>query len=552
MQTSCFRKQFPYFSNGDVPVYLDSAATSQRLQSVLDRQVMFDSYQYASVHRAMYTTATQSTREYENVRSDIADWLHAVDCDVVFTSGATHALNIVANGLGPELLSGSKILICESEHHANILPWQQLAKKHNLGIEILKLKSNGTFDEECLFQWLDAIDDSCAIVACAHVSNVLGNIYPVAQICAQARKHNAISVIDGTQAVAHLSVDLQKIDCDFYAFSGHKMYASTGIGVLVGKRQRLSALQPYSVGGEMVATANFTDFTAQPSPLKFEAGTPNISAVMGLGAAITFLRENMDDITAHKAKHFAQLQAIFKQHPDIRLLGAQQGNYQENTLANVGIQSFFLPGEDNHQLALQLWDNNIALRYGQHCAMPLFSALGVSACLRVSIGCYTDASDIERFAAELNNALGNKISRNRGDNNVLDTASNDATSNDAKTQEQLDKLKQAADWGSKNRLLMHLSASLNTLPEEQRNQSNTLAGCESQVWIDRDETGHWCAYSDSKTVRGLLTFILMHFSDAKTAQDMHALLSEYGLSKYFSVGRKNGINRVVSFLYADE
>lgn len=444
MRTPCFRKQFPYFSNNNVPVYLDSAATSQRLQAVLDRQTMFDSFQYASVHRAMYSTATQSTREYENVRSDIADWLHAVDCDVVFTSGATQALNIVAHGLGPELLSGTKILICESEHHANILPWQRLAKKHNLDIEVLSLKSNGVFDDECLSQWLDAIDDTCAIVACAHVSNVLGNIYPVAQICAQARKHNAISVIDGTQAVAHLSVDLQQIDCDFYAFSGHKMYASTGIGVLVGKRQRLSALQSYSVGGEMVATASFTDFTAQASPLKFEAGTPNISAVMGLGAAVTFLRDNMDDIITHKAKHFAQLQAIFKQHPRIRLLGGQRGNHQENTLANVGIQSFFLPDEDNHQLALQLWENNIALRYGQHCAMPLFDALGVPACLRVSLGCYTNEADIESFAVALNNALGNKTSRNRVNNNVAHAASNDAN-----VQEQLDKLKQAGDWGSK-------------------------------------------------------------------------------------------------------
>lgn len=526
MDNHVFRHQFPYFSHDDVPVYLDTAATSQKLQAVLDRQYAFDSAQYATVHRAMYATATQATLEYEKVREDITYWLNAKNAYVVFTSGATHALNIVASGLQSSQLKGTKILICESEHHANILPWQRLAKKHQLSIDILPLQRHATFNEECLNLWLDAIDTSCAVVACAHVSNVLGNIYPIKAICKKARDVNAISVIDGTQAVAQISVDLEAIDCDFYAFSGHKMYASTGIGVLVGQQDLLSDLAPYSLGGEMVDSASFYDHTTQISPIKFEAGTPNMSAAIGLGPAVSFLKDNIDSIVAHKRVCFDHLREVLLAHQKIQLLG--------NRTDNAGIQSFYVEGEDNHQIALQLWEKNIALRFGQHCAMPLFDSLKINSSLRVSLGCYTNQDDIEIFER----ALGQVLNRR-----------SPISPENEKTDKLLVRLKDAKDWGSKNRLLMHLSKSLNTLSEKQRTEKTRLSGCESQVWLDKASDGKWYAYSDSKTVRGLLAFIISHRSLASSADKMHALLSEYGLSKFFSVGRRNGIAKVVAFIY---
>ncbi len=535
MQTNnVFRTRFPYFSSKDNPIYLDTAATSQKLQSVIDREYMFVTSQYASVHRAMYSTATEATQEYENVRLDIARWLNAIDHDVVFTSGATHALNIVANGIQPVQLKGTKILICESEHHANILPWQALAKKYSLQIEVLRLKPNGIFDEDCLEQWLSTIDDTCALIACAHVSNVFGNIYPVDLLCKKAKQVNAISIIDGTQAVAHKKVDLSQIDCDCYVFSGHKMYASTGVGALVGKQVFMSTLAPYSVGGEMVASASFTSYTAQSSPLKFEAGTPNITAVLGMASAIDFLRENVDEIDVMKNRCFAYLDELLSQNRNIRLLG--------NPHNNIGIRSFYFREIDNHQIALQLWERGIALRYGQHCAMPLFENLGITACLRVSLGCYTTLDDIESFAKTLADVV---------KSSEIDTTSNGpkrlSNKNDANAI--IEKIKLANDWASKNRLLMHLSAFLSLLPELERSSENKFNGCESQVWIDKSQHNSWRAYSDSKTVRGLLAFILLKLPDAKTKKSMQDVLFDYGLDKYFSVGRKSGVAKIIEFLY---
>jgi cysteine desulfurase/selenocysteine lyase len=584
--THSFREQFNFFQPSPPCVYLDSAATTQKLDSVLTCVDTFARRQNASVHRSGYPLANRATAEFEKARDKLSALVNANSSDeIVFTSGATEGINMIAQGLHSNMLSGSTILICESEHHANILPWQQLSKRLGLNIRVLPLANSGAFTEVTLAQWLSCISAEVAIIACAQVSNVLGNIYPIRALCEKARQMNALTVIDGTQALAHMPVDVQQLDCDFYVFSGHKMYGPTGIGACWGRFKLLSSLMPSKLGGEMVTEVSFTDFSTAPPPLKFEAGTPNIFGAIGFGQACDFIQQNIVSIEAHENQLYSNLWQELSVISDIVILGNRQ--------RSIGLISFYCPTLDNHAVALHLYQQGIALRYGQHCAMPLLKSLGINACLRVSLGCYTNASDINTFIAALKEALrmanesdhkpalsanvppaskpavsGADPSTVLPDDTLRDDEFNDATWEAP--------IKEAGSWSEKHRQLLHMSKQLPTLAPQFRTIENAVAGCEASVWLDISNCGDGLlAYSDSKVVRGILAVLLLKHAQLQQKEphklmrltpdnvdiaayspivgavkfDFIAYLKCLGLSDYFSAGRKDGVQAVTERMH---
>ncbi|MFC4699519.1 aminotransferase class V-fold PLP-dependent enzyme [Glaciecola siphonariae] len=540
------RSCFDFFDNNNqhLCTYLDSAASTQKLSAALDYTDAFARHQYASVHRSAYTIASAATARYEEARKSLARFINANSDDIVFTSGATESINMIAKGLSQSMLNGSTILIVQSEHHANILPWQALAEAFSLNIKVLPLAENGVFNEQTHAHWLNEINDDVAILACAHVSNVLGNIYPVASLCKKAQEHNAISVIDGTQAVAHIKTDVAALHCDFYVFSGHKMYGPTGIGVCWGRAVMLEKLRPSKLGGEMVQAVSFEAYTAVAPPLKFEAGTPNIMGALGLAQACDFLAQHLHDIERQEAALYRHLCHKMQAIHEITMLG--------NESASIGIVSFYAPNADNHSLALKLYQKGIALRFGQHCAMPLLSSMGISACLRVSLGCYNNREDVDTFVSALKEALADSAEDSIEDKQYIDARSDLKT---VHADSVATAIKSASGWPQKHRQLLLISQQLPLLSEPQRNENNEVHGCEARVWIAKDQqTNAVLAYGDSKVVRGLLTLMLHKYASdkqqgrASKASDYLKFLDDIGLSDYFSSGRKDGMTRVAERL----
>ncbi|MBT1449738.1 aminotransferase class V-fold PLP-dependent enzyme [Glaciecola sp. XM2] len=543
-----FRDDFPFFHSQSI-TYLDSAATTQRLGAVIDTVNTFARDQNASVHRSAYPLANEATGLFEQSRASIAKLIHAkVSDEVVFTSGATESLNMIANGIQPSMLSGNVLLLCASEHHANILPWQKLAARLNLSIRILELGPNGRFTEETLTEWLSIINDDVALIACAHASNVLGNIYPIDAICRKAREVSALSVIDGTQAIAHMQVDVQKLGCDFYVFSGHKMYGPTGIGVMWGKYEHLEKLEATKLGGEMVNHVTYESYTTEAPPLKFEAGTPNIMGAIGLFSAAQYFGHQLEQIVAHEHALYTWLSHKMANIDGITVYG--------NIDNSISVLSFRFDSLDNHSAALMLYQKGFALRFGQHCAMPLLDSLGIDACLRVSIGCYNTASELERFVDAVN-----EIITPEGSTFEHQVASEQSAPIEEPHGAWEQALFGATSWAETHRQLLLLSKQLPLLCEAQRHDLNRVEGCEASVWLDkqpRHNDGHLRGYSDSKVVRGLMTVLLLkHHQNLGLAVpiqanefDFEAYLADLGLSSYFSEGRKDGMKALIQRIQA--
>ena len=546
---SSFRTLFPFFSHSK-EVYLDTAATSQRLDSAIC--AMHDYYHRynANVHRGSYASARLASNQYEQARASLARFLGAPSAsNIVFTSGATDAINIVANGLLIDHLSGNEIVVCESEHHANLLPWQQFANKHQLKLTRLTLGANGIFDDKALSRALAMLTPNVAVFAMAHVSNALGNIYPVEALCEKAQAVGALSIIDGTQAAAHIAIDVKAINCDFYAISGHKMYASTGIGVLYGKYDCLETLSPSKLGGEMIKAVTWDSFSLQPPPAKFEAGTPNIAGALSMAAASEFLQQNMHEIQIHE-KYLVD----YLLNKLTKLINTKQlivlGNMANSSLATsqafkwqdsaIPLLAFTVNGIHANDIAMQLATDNIATRAGHHCAMPLMHSLSIPGCVRVSIGCYTSIDDIDAMVDSLYRICEQSLVA------LIDTKKPALMTIE-------DELIAATNWNTKHRLLLLHSKNLPTLPESMRSDTNEVGGCEAKVWLSvftqSNGQRRLLAYSESKVIRGILAVILdkLNGIDTKSAKqfDINQFLHHLGLSHYFSDGRRDGIANII-------
>ena len=374
--------------------YLDSAATTQKPQALLDALTHYYANGAANVHRAQHLPGAHATQAFEDSRLKASQWLNAGNCgQVVFTHGATSALNLLAYGLEHLFNPGDEIVISALEHHANLLPWQQLAERRSLTLVVLPLDTDGVIDPGAA---AELIGPRTRLLAVSQLSNVLGAWQPVPALLALAKAHGALTVIDGAQGVVHGRHDVEALGCDFYVFSSHKLYGPDGLGVLFGRTEALGKLRHWQFGGEMVQQADYHSATFRPAPLGFEAGTPPIASVIGLGATLDYLSAlDPQAIIDHEAALHDYLRHGLLARNGIRLLGNPR----------LALVSFVVEGIHNADLAHLLTEQGIAVRAGHHCAMPLFKHLKLSGAIRVSLALYNDSADIERFFEALDQAL---------------------------------------------------------------------------------------------------------------------------------------------------
>lgn len=375
-------------------VYLDSAATAQKPQALIDALTHYYANGAANVHRAQHLPGAMATQAFEDTRHKVGEWLNLGTCGhVIFTHGATSAFNLLAYGLEPLFQTGDEIVISALEHHANLLPWQQLAQRRGLKLVVLPLTADGTVDLDAASSLINA---RTRLLAISQLSNVLGTWQPVSTLVEMAKAHHALTVVDGAQGVVHGRHDVQALGCDFYVFSSHKLYGPDGVGVLFGRHEALARLRPWQFGGEMVLQAGYEHATFRPAPLGFEAGTPPVSGVIGLGATLDYLNDvNQSTATEHEARLHELLCTGLRLREGIRLVGVPQ----------VALASFVVEGVHNADLAHLLTEQGIAVRAGHHCAIPLIDRLGLSGAIRVSLGLYNDSADLERFFDALDQAL---------------------------------------------------------------------------------------------------------------------------------------------------
>lgn len=394
--TSPWRADFPAIDalQRQGQTYLDSAATAQKPQALIDAMVGYYANGAANVHRAQHQPGAMATQAFEGTRSKIAKWLNAgLAGQIVFTHGATSAFNLLAYGLEHLFQAGDEIVVSALEHHANLLPWQQLALRRGLKLVVLPLTDAGVIDLDVA---ASLITSRTRLLAVSQLSNVLGTWQPVKQLVALAKANGALSVIDGAQGVVHARHDVQQIGCDFYVFSGHKLYGPDGVGVLCGRNEALAQLKHWQFGGEMVLHTGYQTATFRPAPLGFEAGTPAIGAVIGLGATLDYLNAlNPSAVEQFEAHLHEQLRAGLMRRDGVRLLGDP----------HVALASFVVEGVHNADLAHLLTEQGIAVRAGHHCAIPLISGLKLSGAIRVSLALYNDSDDLERFFTALDQAL---------------------------------------------------------------------------------------------------------------------------------------------------
>ena len=398
------RSMFPALSRkvyGKDLVYLDNAATSQRVQTVLDEWNRISAESNANIHRAVHRLADEATQAYEAARDAVKDFLNAAGREeIVFTSGTTAAVNLVAFCYGEAFVNeGDEVVVTEAEHHSNIVPWQLMCKRKGALLKVLPVDECGHLKVELLDQILT---DKTKILAVTHISNVLGIINPVKDIIEKCHSKGVPVLVDGAQGAVHCRVDVQDLDCDFYVFSGHKLYAATGTGVLYGKKKWLDAMPPYMGGGEMVGTVTFAETTYAPLPMKYEAGTQNFASTATLKQAIEFINLlNDNELIRYNDKIRDYLLDYFQKDERIRLFGVPRGTSQEK----IPLFSFVVDGVHHEDLALILDKMGIAVRSGQMCAEPVMDRFGVTGMLRVSVAPYNTMEEAEYFVKCLDRAI---------------------------------------------------------------------------------------------------------------------------------------------------
>jgi cysteine desulfurase / selenocysteine lyase len=393
------RRQFPILTrmiHGKPLAYLDNGASAQRAQCVIDAVDDYERHHHANIHRGVHTLSQEATAMYEGARDRVQRFINARSRnEIIFVRGTTEAINLVAQSFArPTLRAGDEVLITHLEHHANIVPWQMVCEQTGAKLVVAPMDAQGEVHLEAIVSLMNA---RTKILACAHVSNALGTILPVRRIVAAAKARGITTLLDGAQAISHMAVDVQELGCDFYAFSGHKMYGPTGVGVLYGREQLLDRMPPWQGGGEMILKVTFAETTYNALPNKFEAGTPNISGGIGLGAAVDFLSGlDLDAAHAHEDALLRHATATLNKIPGLRIVGTAPDK--------ASLVSFVLDGVHPHDLGTILDEDGIAVRTGHHCAMPVMDFFKVPATARASFAFYNTFDEIDRLAAGIERA----------------------------------------------------------------------------------------------------------------------------------------------------
>jgi cysteine desulfurase/selenocysteine lyase len=393
------RRHFPVLArmvHGKPLAYLDNGASAQRPNAVIDAVVDYERRHHANIHRGVHTLSQEATALYENSRDRLVEFIGARSRhEIIFVRGTTEAINLVAQSYArPMLKPGDEILITHLEHHANIVPWQMVCEQTGANLVVAPIDSRGEVHADAV---LALMTPRTRLFACAHVSNSLGTVLPVRRLMAAAKARGIATLIDGAQAVPHMQVDVQQLDCDFYAFSGHKMFGPTGVGVLYGREQLLERMPPWQGGGEMILAVTFAKTTYNGLPNKFEAGTPNISGAVGLGAAVEFLLGmDRDAAQAHESALLEHATAALCGIADVRIVGTASDK--------ASLVSFAVAGVHPHDLGTILDEDGIAIRTGHHCAMPVMEFFQLPATARASFAFYNTVEEIDRLAAGVERA----------------------------------------------------------------------------------------------------------------------------------------------------
>jgi cysteine desulfurase/selenocysteine lyase len=384
------REDFPILHqkiHGKPLVYLDNAASSQKPQAVIDAISQFYSEDYSNIHRAVHQLSERSTRRYEEGRIKVQRFIHAADArEIIFVRGATEGINLVAQSYGRARIgAGDEIIISALEHHSNIVPWQMLCQQTGAILRVIPINDDG---EVMLDEFERFLNLRTRLVSMAHISNALGTVIPIRKVIQLAHQHGVPVLVDGAQAAPHMKVDVQKLDCDFYVFSGHKLYGPTGIGVLYGKKNLLEKMPPYQGGGDMISSVTFEKTTYNALPYKFEAGTPNIEGVVGLAAAIDYLNGiGLENITAYETDLLDYATGRLSGVEGLRIIGTAK--------EKAPVLSFVLEGVHPHDAGTVLDREGIAVRTGHHCAQPVMERFGIPATTRASLAFYNTREEID-------------------------------------------------------------------------------------------------------------------------------------------------------------
>jgi cysteine desulfurase/selenocysteine lyase len=394
------RRQFPILArmvHGKPLAYLDNGASAQRPQCVIDAVDDYERLHHANIHRGVHTLSQEATAQYESARDRLVRFINARSrSEIIFVRGTTEAINLVAQSYArPILQPGDEVLITHLEHHANIVPWQMVCEQTGAKLIVAPMDAQGEVHLDAV---VSLMNPRTKILACAHVSNALGTVLPVRRLVAAAKARGIATLIDGAQAISHMPVDVQELGCDFYAFSSHKMYGPTGVGVLYGREQLLERMPPWQGGGDMILAVTFAKTTYNALPYKFEAGTPNISGAIGLGAAVDFLSGmDLDAAHAHESALLHHATGVLTRIPGLRIVG---------TAANkASLVSFAVTGVHPHDLGTILDEDGIAVRTGHHCAMPVMDFFKLPATARASFAFYNSFDEVDRLGAGIERAL---------------------------------------------------------------------------------------------------------------------------------------------------
>jgi cysteine desulfurase / selenocysteine lyase len=398
LEKNDIKSDFPVFSAVSKPfTYLDSAATTHSPQSVIDEVVSYYTSSHSNPHSASHDLGEKALKKYIDARKNVASFIGAKLNELVFCSGTTAAINMVAFGYLRNIVRpNSEIVITTMEHHANLIPWQVLAKEKSLSLKVVPLLEDGSIDFQA---YCSMLSEKTSFISLIHASNVLGTINPVKDMIAKAKQYDIPVLLDGAQSISHVPVDVKDLDCDFYAFSGHKIYGPLGIGALYIKEQHLDNFTPYSYGGGMIEQVSFNESVfLSGQPEKFEPGTPNVAGAVGLSAAIDYVKSiGMEHVALHERQLLDYANNLLAGIPEVKIYG--------NSPQKVGVISFTLADIHAHDITSLLNDDGVAVRGGHHCAMPLIKSLGLTSLTRMSFGIYNDFADIDRFVNSLRGVL---------------------------------------------------------------------------------------------------------------------------------------------------
>ncbi len=550
------RDDFPILqrtAHGKPLVYFDNAATTQKPAPVIDAIRRYYELYNANIHRAVHLLSQLATQEYEEARAKVRRFLNAPSAkEILFTRGTTEGINLVAQTYGrANLRPGDEVIVSHMEHHSNIVPWQILCEEKGAKLRVIPINDRG----ELLFEEYEKLlGPRTRIVSVVHVSNSLGTVNPVKRVVEAAHRRGAVALIDGAQAVAHLRVDVQDLDCDFYALSGHKLYGPTGIGVLFGKEKLLRAMPPYQGGGDMIASVTFEKTTYADLPNKFEAGTPDIAGAIGLAAAIDYVESvGLENIAAHEDKLLRHATDKVRQIPGVRVLGT--------AAHKVGVLSFVVedPPVSALDVGTKLDLEGVAVRTGHHCCQPVMDRFGLPGTARASFAMYNTTEEIDHFAVALRKIVTEAAAKARPAVAAPPVEAAYAKAWAASPQEAADKLADVFefldDWSERYAHIIELGKKIPPMPAALKTEANYVRGCQSTVHISaRKKPGtadvlEFVADSDADLVRGLIGVLERVYSGQRAedilAFDVEGFFARLGLDQHLTMGRRNGLASMV-------